>query len=391
MQNGVQLVVENSNSNAITIAGSGANIVSEAESNIVKWDINNNVGTYVVPFSKSTGEKIPLSLIIDTAGTGNGELLFSTYSGATWDNSLYLPSDVNNFSASCCSNNSPNVIDRFWIIEAQNYTKKPSPTILFSYLDAEHSAALNTINESSLFAQRFNPAPVNSWGDWYGAFGTANTSSNIVSTGSVSSSDFFRSWTLVNQANPLPIELIHFETTCKQSHWSFRWTTATEINSSFFTIEKSIDALTWIGFADIPAMGNSQVFQNYVFEENEELFSEQVKTAYFRLKLSDVDGQLDYSEVISAPICVEEMISVLEYPNPNSGRFDVDISGLDESAFADIVVTDVLGNIVFKKGINLIGGGNIQQIDISDQKPGMYYLSVYNSCSLLHTQKIIYQ
>jgi len=185
LANYIYLVVNNSSSNAITTLGSGGNIISEDELNRLKWNIGTATGTYTVPFTKSPGNKIPLTINITTAGTGAGSVLFSTYGGATWDNDTYKPSDVTHMnSLNTGLNNSADVIDRFWLIDAINYTTKPTATLTFTYLDAEWSAAGNTITEANLFAQRFN-STLSKWADWFGATGTCNTTNNTVSSGSV--------------------------------------------------------------------------------------------------------------------------------------------------------------------------------------------------------------
>ena len=90
-KNNIELVVDNSAANAITTLGTGGNIISEAEFNRVKWNIVTAIGIYTIPFTKSPGNKIPVTVNITTAGAGSGSILFSTYGGATWDNSTYMP------------------------------------------------------------------------------------------------------------------------------------------------------------------------------------------------------------------------------------------------------------------------------------------------------------
>lgn len=113
MDNGVYLVVDNGNTNAITTAGTGGNIISEEENNKIKWHIGTNTGTYTVPFTSLIGVKIPLDMVVTTAGTGAGFVEFSTYAGATWDNETYMPSTVTNMTNGGVTNNSAEVIDGF--------------------------------------------------------------------------------------------------------------------------------------------------------------------------------------------------------------------------------------------------------------------------------------
>src|SRR3989344_9575857 len=85
ISNGAFLVVDNSNANAITQLGTGGRIISEAETNYVRWNISNNTGTYIVPFfDDDNALSIPFSVAISVAGSAGGRIDFSTYDGGTW-------------------------------------------------------------------------------------------------------------------------------------------------------------------------------------------------------------------------------------------------------------------------------------------------------------------
>jgi gliding motility-associated-like protein len=198
IQGGVFFVVDNANANAITTLTAG-NIVSEGETNRVKWNIGTNTGSYLVPFTTSTHVKIPLSLTITTAGAGAaGHILFSTYETTADDNTSY-PLDVTNMSNTCVTNHGLSAVDRFWMIDAQSYTSKPTPQITIGYNDAANEiGGTNTINEVNLKAERFNTT-TNLWESPAKLYGTANAVQNTVSGVTVTPADFYRSWTLVDE------------------------------------------------------------------------------------------------------------------------------------------------------------------------------------------------
>ena len=66
---------------------------------------------------------------ITSAGAGAGVIDFSTYGGLTWNNDTYKPGEVTNMTNMGVTNNSTEIIDRFWIIDAHGYTTKPSGNI----------------------------------------------------------------------------------------------------------------------------------------------------------------------------------------------------------------------------------------------------------------------
>ncbi|HQO90174.1 MAG TPA: T9SS type A sorting domain-containing protein [Chitinophagales bacterium] len=64
--------------------------------------------------------------------------------------------------------------------------------------------------------------------------------------------------------NPLPVELTSFTASCKDDNMvEVRWTTATEFNSSYFILERSLDAARFETVAYVPAAVNSSTVRNY--------------------------------------------------------------------------------------------------------------------------------
>ena len=195
-------VIDNPNTNAITSPTVG-NIITENEFNVIKWNIGNATGNYIVPFTTSTLVKIPLELNILTAGnTASGSVIFSTYRTPTNTNLPY-PSDVTNMNSICNSNNALYAVDRFWRIDAINYSTKPSPVISFVYNNAvTEVGGANTITQSKLQAQRFN-AGTNSWETPLKLYGQCNPSLRNVFNSSITPADFFKSWTLIDSTSML--------------------------------------------------------------------------------------------------------------------------------------------------------------------------------------------
>lgn len=285
MDNGIYLVINNSNGNAITTAGTGGNIISEDENNRVRWTIGTSTGNYTVPFTSAGLNKIPVTIQISTAGVGSGSFEFATYGGATWDNNTYRPSIVTNMTNDITFNNSAEVIDRFWLISTPGYTTKPSGTIDFTYIDAEHTAVGNSINEADLKAERYY-TPTNSW-DQYAPIGAANTATNVVEGVTVSAANFVSVWTLIDQtAHPLPITLVDFNVDCVNDGVEINWSTATENNASSFIISRSADGVQFYPIATIPAVGYSTEMLYYDY------FIKNGSGYYYQLQLVNDDLSL---------------------------------------------------------------------------------------------------
>lgn len=120
---------------------------------------------------------------------------------------------------------------------------------------------------------------------------------------------------VLQRFNPstLPIELLDFSLKENElkSNVKLNWTTATETNNNYFTIERSKMGLTWNPIGKIKGAGNSQEILNYSFTD----LLPQNGISYYRLKQTDFDGKFSYSPILSCNLKVNK--SFMFYPNPS--------------------------------------------------------------------------
>ncbi|MDB4344392.1 hypothetical protein OAA35_00770, partial [bacterium] len=122
----------------------------------------------------------------------------------------------------------------------------------------------------------------------------SDASGNLTSTGY---QDSFSPFTLGSSSstNVLPIELVSFSGEKKDNRNILNWTTASEINNAFFTVEKSYNGIDfeWVGTQE----GTSPSTQiiNYSLSD----FNVLETLNYYRLKQTDFDGKFEYSNTIS--------------------------------------------------------------------------------------------
>ena len=119
--------------------------------------------------------------------------------------------------------------------------------------------------------------------------------SGLITSGSAVST--FSPFTLASSSstNVLPIELVSFYGEKKDNRNILNWTTASEINNAYFTIEKSYNGFDfeWVGTKE--GSSPSTQITNYNLTDFKIL-----KTInYYRLKQTDFDGKFEYSNTIS--------------------------------------------------------------------------------------------
>lgn len=167
----------------------------------VEWRMGNSTAgnNYIYPFGTFSGDTIPFHFNVAAAGTQttSGNISVATYPTAAnaSPNNLPLPTGVSDLNNPATGNdNSLLCLDRFWIIDANNYAANPSADLIFSYRDTEWNtanASTNTILEDSLRAWRWSGS------QWQNPpIGTDIASLNKVF---VSGVNVFSPWTLTSK------------------------------------------------------------------------------------------------------------------------------------------------------------------------------------------------
>src|SRR5688572_19625569 len=177
----------------------------------------------------------------------------------------------------------------------------------------------------------------------------------------------------------LPIELLSFTGKCDNKNLIFKWSTATEINNHYFTIEHSKDGITWIIRGTVSAAGNSSATLNYSFTDTEPYNG----ISYYRLKQTDFDGNSKYATIITVPNCKEDLPenSLTIYPNPGSGTFNLLFNG-DKAQVYSIEIYNVSGERVY------YSGSYQSIIDLSGKQSGIYFVH-FNLDIKVITKKIV--
>jgi hypothetical protein len=151
---------------------------------------------------------------------------------------------------------------------------------------------------------------------------------------------------------PLPVELLFF-TVDKISFGksSVRWSSASEENTNYFLVEKSLDGINFYETGKVPAAGNSFSILNYEFEDRN--FNQ---SCYYRLKMVDIDGSFTYSKIIFLPVNEGNHVWVINNA-PNPEELEVKAS-VKEDVQWNITVHSILGVEYVNKEVQLSSGEN---------------------------------
>lgn len=207
------------------------------------------------------------------------------------------------------------------------------------------------------------------WKDHGNGGTTGNTSVGSIASGSSISS--FSPFTLgsITTENPLPIELISFSATPSNDHVNISWTTASEINNDYFTVESSNDAVNFKEVSRISGAGNSNSMLTYNTVDTNPYSG----VSYYRLKQVDYDGNFVYSDMEVVNMNVLSEADMVVSPNPVIGLADI---RLDSDYFSNpiIEVRDVQGRILLVKNNLSVINGKPLNIDLSELPQGLYFI-----------------
>ncbi len=166
----------------------------------------------------------------------------------------------------------------------------------------------------------------------------------------------------------LPVELTAFNVYEKDCAVHLDWSTKSEKDFDFFVIERSRDGNEFERVIEILSSGNENG-DTYGFVDREASFIN-----YYRLKMVDLDGYTEYSDVINLEVNCEDLEGEINvFPNPINPRQTLNIKFTSNLETETLVMFDFLGREVKRLTIGTQEGKNLLGLDISDLPTGSYY------------------
>ncbi|MEM1357826.1 MAG: T9SS type A sorting domain-containing protein, partial [Bacteroidota bacterium] len=186
----------------------------------------------------------------------------------------------------------------------------------------------------------------------------------------------------------LPLDLLSFTGEAREKTNLLTWTTANEEDFSHFEVQRSsaeasaspdLSADWWETIGEIAGGQSGQ----YSFEDDP-------ITAYYRLKMVDLDGTFTYSEVILLENILGAAAGAMwVYPNPSTGRFTVDLSEVSISfqEAGELRLVDRYGRTVWTR--SLAPRQPTPPIELSQRPAGVYLLTLVTDHGQSLTKRIV--
>jgi hypothetical protein len=168
---------------------------------------------------------------------------------------------------------------------------------------------------------------------------------------------------------PLPVQLTSFDATViPQRRVLLNWVTASELNSDYFEVQRSIDAVSFETIGKVASAGFSISELNYLLTDENPYSG----ISYYRLKQVDTDGRFTFSAIRKVDITDGLDKKVQAYPNPVGETLYIE--GINNDALTQIVISDISGRVLISQS-----DYHVQQIRLNELPAGHYLLSYLNN------------
>lgn len=257
---------------------------------------------------------------------------------------------------------------RLYISKAEFDALKAADPLLVTIADLRVLKAPNNSCVTSLTGTPTGITPVSS-----AVFGTYANGYYVEFQTSTFSTFFFAS-----SSFPIPVKLSSFNVKKEGSNTArINWTTAQEINSKNFEVQRSTGNSGWNTIATVTAAGNSNIEKTYSTSD-----IENKKGIYFyRLLQNDLDGRSSVSETRKLEFGKDGLLVQL-YPNPANQLLNVQLSGADQF---ELILFDMSGRQLFNTSIK----SNSYQLNTAALSSGMYTMKLISNKETINTKFII--
>ncbi len=151
------------------------------------------------------------------------------------------------------------------------------------------------------------------------------------------------------------------------------WITSSEKNVAYFALERSSNGQSnWQVIEKITAQGNISEVKSYETTDKNPF-----PLSYYRLRVEDKNGEVNYTKIVSIENHKIKR-SVLIFPNPSKGKFNIQGIELDDQRV-------ILWNSLGQKWESKIHENNL---DLTDRPNGIYFIQIGSNIQIFKIHKL---
>jgi hypothetical protein len=181
--------------------------------------------------------------------------------------------------------------------------------------------------------------------------------------------------------NPVSPALVNFSAKNINNQYALLdWTTTSEINSSYFDVERSSDTTNFSSIGKVTALGSSGFAHEYTFSD----MNPYGGTNYYRLKQVNQDSSFSYTKIVSVSF---NFSSISIFPNPSSGQILIqNNSNFSNNQPLSIEIINSLGQVMLRQSG---ATGNLITLNLDPNiRNDVYIVKVINANGKVQAKKI---
>ena len=171
---------------------------------------------------------------------------------------------------------------------------------------------------------------------------------------------------------PLPIDLLNLRAEAQEQEIKVSWTTASETNNDFFTVERSKNGNDFEPIGKVDGNGTTTELSNYFYIDQ----NPDSGINYYRLLQTDFDGKTSSSSIVNATLKGDRFYNI--YPSKVNNFITIEKT---EKTNEDLVVSiqDLNGRIF--QTVEFDSSDQKMEIRLKELPAGNYFLTISNGLS----------
>jgi hypothetical protein len=276
-------------------------------------------------------------------------------------------------------------IKRFWSVVPTGLTTNPVYDVEYRYADLDIEGSEAILRPVKYSTETDSAGWIGSPGSGANAIDgtTANFDSGL-NKFTWDSLTTFSDFSAAGNGAPLPIELLSFDAQPVGNTVLVNWTTASEINNDYFTIERSADALNYTAIGTVDGAGNSNSSRSYQFTDVQPLQG----VSYYRLRQTDFNGTTEVFDPAVVNFNAASAQGVSMFPNPAVDYAHIMLQS-EASGNGTIRITDLSGRVVFEQNVSIKSGVQPFTLETRNLSMGTYLVSVSMADGRMYTLPLV--
>ncbi len=172
-------------------------------------------------------------------------------------------------------------------------------------------------------------------------------------------------------SSPLPVELTRFDAQyiSEMSAVQLDWTTLSETNNNYFSIERSDDGISFVEIGKVVGAGNSNTIENYDFVD----YNYSGSLVFYRLKQVDFDGKSEYSHIVAVDNSGLANESSIVSAVAENGTLNLNLLAGTAGNYS-VQVFDLSGKMISEVNAGLDQGVSAVSVPLNNNSQGSTYI-----------------